>query len=159
MKELPVQQLKSERKLQLGASWYIHMAFRYKLCTSFKWPNGFQKWWINIIINKKKKKWWINIRGRRSGSCWIGHMLSIIRCQETKSKSQSCSLNCCTIEIMLIGKETPYLFMRIGMISNMASEPFVLCVWVMNNPVYPWFSEAIKGIEMCLLTDRYSFSF
>ncbi|KAL0006927.1 hypothetical protein SO802_008429 [Lithocarpus litseifolius] len=24
----------------------------------------------------------------------------------------------------------------------------------MNNPVYPWFSEAIKGIEMCPLTDR-----
>ena len=108
---------------------------------------------------KKKKTWWINIRGRRSGSYWIGYRLSIIRCQETKSKIQSCSMNCCTIEIMLIGKETPYLFMRIGMISNMASEPFVLCVWVMHNPVYPWFSEAIKGIEMCLLTDRYSFSF
>ena len=46
------------------------------------------------------------------------------------------NLNCCTVAIMLIGKETPYLFMIFGMISNMASEPFVLSVSMMNNPVH-----------------------
>ena len=121
------------------------MAFWYKLCHHLLnssilliqvWPLMRQK--VGKLMEWRRKpmailqmasgfqKLWIDIRARRSSSCWIGHRLSIIGCQETKSKSQSCYLNYCTIEITLIGKETPYLFMRIGMISNMALEPFVL---------------------------------